>query len=1208
MRRVCASMMCALSWMTLPSTATAAAPQPDPAALPSISVVNAGPWANGGHPADGDTFRATSGAWTGLGNTYEFQWQRCATTAASSCSDVEGARSATLLADTLFGGHLRVAVTASNAQGSTTAHSAMTARLNDERAHRIDSSAGPVLVGQGEEGETLTIDGLHRYAGSRPISYGSIVWRRYNSADGDAFTAIANSGDSYVLKAADVGKHIAVVFEIRNGAGSLEGDYTIFSRVGPIQPNTDPPEARTAPAISASDGPQDGRALQGSAGTWSGAGPQTYGFQWQRCAADGGGCADLPGETVSRYTPGGEDVGGRLRLRVTATNAHGSGEAFSEPSAVVAPAPPASTGPPAVSGLARDGQILAGSTGTFSGTPPIASTYAWERCDAQGDQCQTIAGATGSAYSLVPADIAHRLRFKQTATNAGGAATARSAATAVVQAIAPAATVIPTISGTARDEERFESGAGTWTGSPTIALARQWMRCADAAAATSCSAIAGATAAAYTATSPDVGSHLRLRVTAFNFGNATAAFSEPSAVIAAVAPRATSAPAVSGTARDGETLTVTRGVWAGTVPQTYTQRWERCSPGCVPIDGATATTYELTGADVGHRVRAVVIANGPGGATEAASAPTEPVAAVAPVATAEPEVSGITRDGETLTAGEGGWRGSAPMTRTLQWERCDAAGESCTAIAGATAATIALGAGDVGHRMRVAVRAVNAGGEGAARSQPSAVVAGRAPANVLPPAITGDARDGETVTASLGTWTGTSPISHARHWMRCSSADSTAGCEAISGATGATYAITGDDVGSHLRLRVTATNAAGAATAWSPAAGRGAVAATPPAPLEGSGPGLTVFAPGATAPDADQTAPDVGDRIVAEPGSWSGTDRPGHRIEHRFAWERCTAAGCVAVPGRSAAEMTVTADDLGAQLRAMVTAASPAGEQSQATPRLGLTRGAASAAPPTSPTSPAALPATVAAVAGAGGTLALPAGSLLAPSACQSVARQSLSVRAGKAGTVRLSVPAGLASASQPLAAKVTVSRPSALKKATLKLGGKPLKLKKGGARLDPRRLAGSPQLQLVAVPRKGKPATVSGRLTTKGCDALLSVVLRGSRLVLRVDSRAPLARVAFTLPRGLALKVAGGKVGTVETLPFGTAARTVAPAKLGDGVQLNGSQVTLTKLPAGTASASLAVTLSGKGKRGKTLRFNAATTGADGVIRRLVSSTSVAR
>src|ERR1044071_8691162 len=84
------------------------------------------------------------------------------------------------------------------------------------------------------------------------------------------------------------------------------------------------------------------------------------------------------------------------------------------------------------------------------------------------------------------------------------------------------------------------------------------------------------------------------------------------------APQNTSAPSVSGTAAQGQTLSVTDGSWSGQV-SSISYAWQRCTTSCAPIDGATGSSYTLASADVGANVEAVVYASGKKGSTSAAS-------------------------------------------------------------------------------------------------------------------------------------------------------------------------------------------------------------------------------------------------------------------------------------------------------------------------------------------------------------------------------------------------------------------------------------------------------------------------------------------------------------------------------------------------------------------------------------------------------------
>jgi hypothetical protein len=95
---------------------------------------------------------------------------------------------------------------------------------------------------------------------------------------------------------------------------------------------------------------------------------------------------------------------------------------------------PVNTGAPVISGSPYNGQTLTTTNGTWSGSP-TSYTYQWEDCNSSGASCTSIAGATGTEYTLTGADVEHTIRVVIVAHNASGpSAPAESAATAVVTA------------------------------------------------------------------------------------------------------------------------------------------------------------------------------------------------------------------------------------------------------------------------------------------------------------------------------------------------------------------------------------------------------------------------------------------------------------------------------------------------------------------------------------------------------------------------------------------------------------------------------------------------------------------------------------------------------------------------------------------------------------------------------------------------------
>ena len=291
---------------------------------------------------------------------------------------------------------------------------------------------------------------------------------------------------------------------------------------------------------------------------------------------------------------------------------------------------------------------------------------------------------------------------------------------------------------------------------------------------------------------------------------------------AAVAPSNTALPAISGTAQQGQVLTAGSGSWSGTTPITFAFQWQRCDAvggTCGNIAGATGQTYTVAAADVGGSLRVVVTATNADGAASAASGPTAVVvtAGSAPAVTVQPNPHGTAQVGQTLTVDNGTWTGATPITYTYRWQRCTAAGSGCANIVGASASAYVATAADVGLRLRAVVTATNGVGSTGVPSNLTGIVASAAgaPNNTAKPTIsaTSSAAVGQIVTGTIGTWTGTQPITYAFTWNRCNSAGTS--CAAIAGATGLNYTIATADLGSRVQLSVKATNAGGSNTATS---------------------------------------------------------------------------------------------------------------------------------------------------------------------------------------------------------------------------------------------------------------------------------------------------------------------------------------------------------------------------------------------------------
>ena len=194
------------------------------------------------------------------------------------------------------------------------------------------------------------------------------------------------------------------------------------------------------------------------------------------------------------------------------------------------------------------------------------------------------------------------MKLRVTATNADGVTVAESEPGPVVDAIAPVATAVPKLTGTAQDGSRLTATSGTFTGTAPLRYAYEWQRCSGG----TCTAIPDAPdAATYDLAPEDIGTTVRVRVSASNPGGRATADSAATAAVTGARPVVTSiTPAIAGVPRDGELLSATRGEWTGTAPLAYAYQWRRCKgTACVAIPNADSSTYRLTGSDHGSTVR-----------------------------------------------------------------------------------------------------------------------------------------------------------------------------------------------------------------------------------------------------------------------------------------------------------------------------------------------------------------------------------------------------------------------------------------------------------------------------------------------------------------------------------------------------------------------------------------------------------------------------
>lgn len=845
-----------------------------------------------GTAKDGRTLTATSGTWAGtIPFVFGYQWLGCNATG-GACGGISGAVAPayTLTSDEV-GKTIRVRVGAVNVGGSGEAESVQSAVVV---AAAPTSVAVPAFTGLAKDGQTLSgADGT--WAGTVPITL-TRQWRRCGAAGGGCANIAGATGLSYTLVAADVGKTL----RLRNTATNVAGTASAQSAPSALV-TTSAPVNTSPPALTGT--PRDGQTLTAASGTWVGTGTITTSRQWLRCDASGASCATISGQAGASYALAPADVGSTIRVRITATNATGSTTAESAPTADVSADPPAELTAPSLSGTASDGQALASTNGTWTGTTPLAYSRQWRRCDVAGSVCIDIAGATAATYTLTSADVGSTIRVSVTASNGAGTASSSSSPTAVVAAVIASNSAPPQITGAPVDGSALTAGPGAWWGTMPLSYSYRWRACDSAGAA--CADIAGATSQTFSPGPAQIGARIRVAVTASNSAGAMTATSTATSAVLAAPPATTTLPEISGTLSDGGTLSATGGVWEGTAPIEFARQWERCDwtgSSCTPVLGATAATYTLTSADIGLRVRVVITGSNAVGTVSAASAVTAPVDPAPAAATGPPTISGTPTDGQTLTTSDGAFSGTLPLSYSYQWRRCDVSGDACVDIAGATDADYTLSSADVGARLRSRVTGANTAGSDATTSAPTTIVGGVEPANLVVPAISGNAILGASLTASDdGGWSGSTPLAFGYRWQRCA-ADGTA-CSDIAGATSITYTLMAADVGARLRVAVTATNTAGSATASS----------TTSDVVAGGGP------PVALAPSIAGSPVAVAGVLTASAGASGGS---AGDIAYSYQWQRCDASGslCTDISGATRRTKNVATSEIGARLRVHVTA------------------------------------------------------------------------------------------------------------------------------------------------------------------------------------------------------------------------------------------------------------------------------------------------
>jgi hypothetical protein len=562
---------------------------------------------------------------------------------------------------------------------------------------------------------------------------------------------------------------------------------------------------------------------------------------------------------------------------------------------------------------ATEGQTLTAQPGHWTDAP-TSFQYQWLRCSAPSTGCSQITGAISSTYLLRPADVTRTIEVTETPVYGSTAVTA-AAQTSTQNNIVGSAT--PSVAGAA------DTGQ-TLTAAPVFSdSAVNWFTCPSGNPTGSPLNTAGPSVT-YSVRETDFGNQLCAVETTTDTPPVTIKSSATAAVTDPLVDNPP--PTFDGQPNDEGTVNATMAQW-GQPTSVVTYQWVDCPTAtsapaaCTPIAGATGAQYNVQANDVGKSlevdelpVYGGVVDSNPNVLQQSQRDNT--VGGIVPQSQSAPTIAGTATVGDILAETHGNWLAggetlSAPPA--VQWQRGDGSG-GFVDIPGATGQTYTLTTADLGLPVRASETDTNV--QDPNHTVPSSPAfsnatpaVGESTANTAPPAISGLAQVGQTLSVSPGSWNPSpSSITFSYQWEDCAAS----ACTPISGATGSTYNPSAADLGKALAVEVTA-------QIFSTSSGpqqSAQTAAVTPAPLN------LPAAPANTAPPKISGAAQQGATITASNGTWSGAP-----TGFNYQWVRCpTAAGsCVPLAGATSAGYVPTANDVDHELAVIVSARNAGG-------------------------------------------------------------------------------------------------------------------------------------------------------------------------------------------------------------------------------------------------------------------------------------------
>lgn len=206
-------------------------------AMRNAVPVNTAPPAISGTPKVGQTLTASDGTWSNAPTSFTYQWLRCNASGNSCVNVANGTQKTYTLVGADAGHTMRVRVTATNVDGSSSSESAQTAAVAAATTTIAapKNTAVPTISGTAKVGETLTA-APGTWSGS-PTSY-AYQWQRCDADVAACSNLVGATTTTYAVPAADLGYRLRVVVTAKNAGGSTSATSEITTIVAPVTPIT----------------------------------------------------------------------------------------------------------------------------------------------------------------------------------------------------------------------------------------------------------------------------------------------------------------------------------------------------------------------------------------------------------------------------------------------------------------------------------------------------------------------------------------------------------------------------------------------------------------------------------------------------------------------------------------------------------------------------------------------------------------------------------------------------------------------------------------------------------------------------------------------------------------------------------------------------------------------------------------------------------